>query len=180
MSTKQHLIEQECMDKLGWDISQVAQASDKEMIIALQNFKKPKPINTNNITPPVEKPFEFSESIISHEKQDIGRHHIQLLKQQIDKKLKFIHSNDGSDDDIALFRTSIEKDKTVLGTITQSIQQDIMLKEELIRKKRSTKELLESFRVDGTLNNDDEQHILLIQGQLHTIQSELDECRNLL
>lgn len=182
MSTRQHLIEQECMDKLGWDISKVASATDKEMVTALQNFKRPKPVEKIETKPitfqqPVKniyKPISYNEN------QEVGRHNIQRLRQQIEKKLKFIQSNDGPDDDIALLRTSIEKDKTSLENMIQSVQRDITTKEELIRKKRNTKELLESFRIDGTLNNDDEKHILLVTGQLQTIQSELDQYKSLL
>lgn len=220
MTTRQHLIEQECMDKLGWDIARVATATDREMMDALKAHKKtmvrkqktPDPINTSpfptmsmkQVVPMMSTDSSMmtststcsSLSTMSNNNNnnddvlhnntttntldDMNGSKIQSLKRQIEKKITFMSSTDISNDDIQFIRSSTETDKATLESLLQSMRNDILDKEALLRKKQKTVEFLMSFRNSGTSNKDDEKHIVLVQNQIREIITNIEECRRLL
>jgi hypothetical protein len=200
MSTKQHVIESECMDKLGWNISRVATATDTEMIEALRNYSQqiviekvvpsnptaqevvPSNPTAQEVVPSNQTAQEVVPSNPTTEKLEPEHHHhkIQLLRKQINKKSEFICSDGGFDDDMDVFKISIQKDKTLLDSMVKSVQHNINLKKEMITRKRKTEDLLISFRDNGTSNDDDDKLLLLIQRQLPEIEVEMNTLKRLL
>ena len=166
-STKQHLIEQECMDKLGWELSQVASASDNEMMKALREYKNGVK-RQQRVTPVKTEGLPTEIAPLSN---------VRLIKSQIDRKNEFISSDVGYEDDVKVFKESIEKDKAVLRSLIESIKDAIMKKDDKIKRKRTTLNLLTSFRETGTSNNADERHLASIEKQLTNLETELNELR---
>lgn len=177
MTTRQHLIEQDCLDKLGWDMSRIASASDKEMRTALVEFELSlhNPVTMPETPPPSPHQKEMSRSLSPPTHHHNAVTDIRARKKQIGTKRRYINAVDSLSDDIELFRASIRADETVLQQELECVQGQIHDHNNTIQKKRNVQNMIMSFIASGTSSDDDRHHLEKTTRQIEQLQHLVSE-----
>jgi hypothetical protein len=184
MTTRQHLIEQDCMDRLGWSIEHVAGASDTEMLNALTLFESeprvlfdavpvpaPLPLISREVSlpPPVPPPVSRSG--------DEG-HLVVRLRESIRLKTVCITSNELLTEDIALLKRSIVKDNESLQEECEVVRDQLDRKQTEETKKHKIRSLLQKV-VDSVGGVDDSAHLSEVVAQLLVLRQEIQNLKQI-
>ena len=168
MTTRQHLIEQDCMDKLRWTVDRVAAASDEEMIQALTMFDKqtlpPRPDSPRPMTPPA---------------KTCSTHIVERLRESIRMKTSCITSDDLLMEDEDLLRSSIDTDKQTLKNELNVLRDQIDEKRIEETKKNKILNLLQAV-VQSVGGVDDVLHLKEVVVQLAAIKATTKRLKKLI
>jgi hypothetical protein len=165
MTTRQHLIEQDCMDKLRWSVDRVADASDEEMIQALTMFDKQSTEPVSARPPcPTKTP---------------STHIVDRLRESIRMKMYCLDSEDLLPEDADLLGTSIESDKQTLKNELNILRDQIDMKRMEETKKMKILNLLQTV-VQSVGGVQDVSHLKEVTSQLATIKSSIKQLKQLI
>ena len=170
MTTRQHLIEQDCMDKLGWDINRVAVTSEDEMVRALCDYEKsntfvhdtPKKLPTNSDT---------------HMTSDIDM--VRTIRNHIRQKTDFLSSGQCMPDDAEILKSSIVEDQENIENMVTRLksQLDSKLTEQNKRLKLYT--LLRKLSINKT-SKQDVKHMKSLEKVLDVLSGDIDELKTII
>ena len=176
MSSVQHVTEQECMDKLQWGIERVANASDEEMIYALDMFYKnaanqpiPSPPPQSPSTPPSPTPTNPRGNDV---------HIVGRLRDSIRMKTQCIASEDILEEDISLLHTSIDNDNQLLKHELNSIRDQLDLKRTEETKKYKIRSLLQKV-VHSVGADADIEHLKEVDVQLTMLKDDIRRMKKI-
>jgi hypothetical protein len=179
MSSIQQVTEQECMDKLHWDVDRVANASDEEMVYALNMFYK-KAGKQSAAVPPPPPPQSLSAPSsppTNTRKSDV--HIVGRLRDSIRMKTLCISSDDILAEDIDLLRTSIDSDNQLLKQELNSIRDQLDLKRTEETKKYKIRSLLQKV-VHSVGADADIAHLKEVDVQLTMIKENIKRMNNII
>jgi hypothetical protein len=170
MTTRQHLIEQDCMDKLRWSVDRVASASDEEMIQALTTFDKqlPPPPPQSDSPRPMSPPIATGIT-----------HIVERLRESIRMKTSCITSDDLLTEDEDLLRSSIDTDKQTLQNELDTLRDQIDEKRIEETKKTKILNLLQTV-VQSVGGTDDVLHLKEVVVQLAAIKAAIKRLKKLI
>jgi hypothetical protein len=169
MTTRQHLIEQDCMDRLHWTVDRVAAASDEEMIQALTMLDKQ----------PTEPAPPRPQSPVVCLKKTPSTHIVDRLRESIRMKMYCLTSDDLLQEDSDLLGTSIESDKQTLQNELNSLRDQIDVKRIEENKKMKIITLLQTV-VQSVSGVDDVLHLKEATSQLAVIKSCIKQLKQLI
>ena len=196
MTTRQHLMEQDCMDQLGWGVHRVANATDEEMLFALKNWRKK---SSREIVVPVVLPKEsVVEKQICQEgvsrrdpvvlpRQNMAEkpihqkevYRVDKLRECIRLKVLCMTSEDLLEDDINLLKVSVRNDNLLLEQELNAIRDQIDVKRTEESKKVRVRDLMHKC-TQSVGGKEDLLYLATIDGQLLCIQKEVETLGALL
>ena len=165
MTTRQHLIEQDCMDKLHWNVERVALSSDDEMIQALAKFES------------LDTPASSPERILPTKPSEI--HLVERLRDVITMKTVCIASNDLLDEDADFLRVSIDRDTQTLKSAMASLMDQVDCQRIQENKKCKIRTLLQTV-VNSVGGTDDAIHLKEVDRQILVIKENIQEMRRII
>jgi hypothetical protein len=176
MTTRQHLIEQDCMDNLKWSVERVARSSDDEMIQALAHFESSNTAHNRrasthqNVVPiPTMLP-------VLNKKCEL--HLVERLRDAINMKTVCIASNDLMDEDTACLRASLDRDNQSLENAL-SVLMDQMNCQRIQETKKCKIRTLLHHVVNSVGGVDDVAHLKEVDRQLVEIKENIQGLRKL-
>jgi len=170
MTTRQHLIEQDCMDKLGWAVDRVANSSDEEMISALFQFDR---LSTSVIPikpcPRTEKAPIVSSPMAVHS-GDLSI--IARIRDSIRLKTLCLSSDDLLIEDATFLQKSIVRDNQTLTDELNSIRDQLDKKRVTESKKFKIRNLLQKV-VHSVGGAADMEHLKEVDLQIIVIKEDI-------
>ena len=157
MKTQQHILEEECMDKLGWTVVQTARSTDAEMIAALQ-------AGTVVCRP--------SLSILpgpgSGIRTNTDTHLLTRLASTVCTRLEYLNKADMVDTDRAYLLGAVDRDKRRLHQELVSARASIDHKRKTETQKNSMRDLLAQGADDG-----DVTYLEELTKQIHILSTDI-------
>jgi len=175
MTTRQHLIEQDCMDKLGWDIHQVAVSSDEDMIRALCEHEN----------------IEKQTTTISEHTYDADTHHVnksdsvselnmvRTIRNHILQKNEFLTSGQCMPDDAEILKSSILEDQEYMENLVSRLK--VILESKMMEHTKRSKlyNLLRKLSIN-TVGSKDTEHMKTLEKVLRKLSSDIDELKSVI
>lgn len=171
MTTRQHLIEQDCMDILGWGVDRVANSTDNEMLDALSKFKRIPPCVPPKI-PSLQSVQGDNPTVLPTVAYKSDNSMIDRLRDSIRLKTLCISSDDLLVEDVTLLQTSIERDNHTLTNELNSIRDQLDKKRLTESKKYKIRNLLQKV-VHSVGDASDVAHLKEVDVQLSTIKEDI-------
>lgn len=176
MTTRQHLIEQDCMDRLGWSIDKVATSTDTDMIQALSRFEQNKRKEHQENIPNNEV---HEKKVTTEHRSPCETHIIAKLRDSIQLKSSCLSSTDILDEDKVLLHASISKDKQTLENELNVIRDRLDSKRIIESQKQRVRTILQKT-VQSLGTPEDESHLQLVESCLRDIRDEIVNLKKIL
>lgn len=180
-TTRQQMIEHDCMDKLHWSIQKVAASSERAMMEALSNASFQRrmvtPIAPSSMFPftikPPDAPVIHRPStpilIQPHTEVPPTPHTVDTLRSSIRLKTQCMTSGDILDEDADRLRISIETSTRMLQSELSSLRAQVVQKQSEESKKQTVRHLLLSIVPSG----DDVAHLKALEEQISQIHTDI-------
>ena len=176
MTTRQHLIEQDCMDKLKWSVERVARSSDDEMIQALSLSESSNTTPTRRAPPP--HTIVPIPTIVPVQTKRCEVHLVERLREAINMKTVCIASDDLLDEDTEFLRASLDRDNKSLKNALAALMNQIDCQRVQETKKCKIRTLLHHV-VNSVGGVDDVAHLKEVDRQLVVIKENIQELRRI-
>ena len=167
MTTRQHLIENDCLDRLGWTVHQVAQATEAQMIEALAAHAERKP-STQRGRPPNTEPPDLPTGELDLE---------ALLPLQEILQMKAAYLSTAAQvmpDDAVRLEQSIRSDQAQLDELRAKLEALCTTKRTEMGQRQHVLKLLES--TDKRLRREEDvQHMRALREQIAALQQSLQD-----
>jgi hypothetical protein len=209
MTTRQHLIEQDCMSKLNWSVERVAYAKEDEMIGALLQWENNRSIKTmspvsveqrgsitekeilpeHSITiPPIVTALSFTaqreQSGGTYVEQSVESHVLTIQKLRTIKNMKeeYITLSDAIPEDRKLFLDSMQKDQQKLEQSITFVTATLEIARNDVQKKQQVRTLLRQVMNmnGGGGGNQDILHMDRVESQLVLLENRVKELEVIL
>ena len=163
MSTRQDLIERDCMDRLGWDVHRVAMATEEEMLRALAEFESRRsPVASTHPPAPKSVQADCPDLQLVHN-----------LRESLRMKTMHLQSGDVMDDDVDRLRTSANRTQQRLDSVVAALRKRLGGVRAEEKKKRQLHTLLQHV-VQSVGDEDDRAHMNATHKRLTELADEVD------
>jgi hypothetical protein len=176
MTTRQHLIEQDCRDKLKWSVEQVARSSDDEMIQALSACESSYTAQNRRVSPQHNVVPTSIMPPVQTKTCDV--HLVERLRESINMKTVCIASDDLMEEDNKFLLASLDRDNKSLKTALDAIMDQIDVQRIQETKKCKIRSLLHHV-VNSVGGMDDVVHLKEVDRQLVVIKENIQGLRNI-
>ena len=152
MKTQQHLLEEECMDKLGWTVTQTARSTDTEMIAALQAGTVV--CRPRHCVVPVQTSTDA--------------HLMTRLASTIRTRLNYLNTADLTEENRAYLQNAVDRDKRRLRQELASARTSLDCKRKTETQKNGMRDLLQQGADDG-----DVLYLDNLTKQIHALSTDI-------
>jgi hypothetical protein len=199
MTTRQHLIEQDCLDKLGWDLVRVANATEDEMIRSLTHFETQhtvspamspsRPVDTSwNSTPTPSigtldlsaiSVFAPSSPTIPPRTKTTESHIVIRLRESIRLKTLCVSADDILTEDYMRVKASLDRDEQCLKTELDAIRDEIDVYRISEAKRSKIQQVLQKV-IQSVGGQEDRLHLQEVDSHLIQLKERIHSLNALL
>ena len=184
MTTRQDLIEQDCMDRLGWDVSRVAAATEEEMVRALSEHDRGRGARVRSPSPVAVSPLLLPPSVHASPRvaelpraaacpgpTDPEIRRVHSLRESLRMKSAYLQSVEVLDDDMGRLRESVHRTHQQLAVVLAALRKRLAAVRAEEHQKRQLHALL-AHVVQSVGDDDDRTHLHSVHTRLTALGEE--------